>query len=57
MAIYTLVFFGLGPVGALLIGLLAAQIGEVATVAAASLVLLVYSITLWLARPGLRQMG
>jgi MFS family permease len=57
MSIYTLVFFGLGPVGALLTGLLAARIGIVPTAAAASLVLLIYSITLWIARPGLRQLG
>jgi MFS family permease len=57
MGIYTLVFFGMGPIGALLSGLLAARIGEVATIALAACLILLYSCGVWFARPGIRKMA
>jgi MFS family permease len=57
MGIYTLVFFGMGPVGSLFAGLSAARIGEVAAVAAGGALILAYSAALWLIRPSLRRLA
>jgi MFS family permease len=57
MGIYTLVFFGLMPVGSLLAGVTAARIGEAATVAVGALILLGFAAWVWLLRPELRRLA
>ena len=57
MSIFTLAFFGLMPVGALLAGSAAAWIGEPLTVALAALVLLIFGALLWVKVPQLRSSG
>jgi len=57
MSIFTLAFFGLMPVGALLAGSAAAWIGEPRTVALAALVLLVFGFFVWVKVPQLRSEG
>ncbi len=56
MSVYTLVFFGFMPLGALLAGSLAAQVGEAETVALCGLVLLGLAAWIWLRVPGLRRL-
>ncbi len=57
MGIYTLVFFGLMPVGSLLAGVTATRIGEAATVGAGALLLLGFAAWVWLRRPELRRVA
>lgn len=57
MGIYTLVFFGLMPVGSLLAGVTATRIGEATTVAAGALILLGVAAWVWLRRPELRRLA
>lgn len=57
MGIYTLVFFGLMPVGSLLAGVTATRIGEAATVGAGALILLAFAGWVWLRRPELRRLA
>jgi MFS family permease len=57
MGIYTLVFFGLMPVGSLLAGVTATRIGEAATVAVGALCLLGFAVWVWLRRPELRRLA
>ncbi len=56
MGIYTLAFFGMMPVGALLAGAAAEVIGEPATVAAGALILLAFAGWLWWRVPELRAL-
>jgi MFS family permease len=57
MGIYTLVFFGLMPVGSLLAGVTATRIGEAATVGVGALILLGFAAWVWLRRPELRRLA
>jgi len=56
MSIYTLVFFGMFPLGALLSGTMAAVIGEPTTVALGALVTIAFGGVLWLYVPQLRAL-
>lgn len=56
MAIYTLTFFGLMPVGALLAGQVAQTIGAPATVILTALISLAFALLIWLRVPQLRAM-
>jgi predicted MFS family arabinose efflux permease len=56
MSIYTVSFFGTFPVGALLIGTMAEWIGEPRTVALGALIMLVFSVWLWVYVPRLRRL-
>ena len=56
MGIYTVSLFGMLPVGSLLLGTMAQKIGEPATVALGSLVLLAFTGFLWLRIPRLRSL-
>jgi len=56
MGIYTLVFFGMTPIGSLVAGVVAASLGEPATVALAAVMLLALAILLWLRWPDLRRL-
>lgn len=55
MSIYTLAFFGLMPVGALLAGGAATWVGEPLTVALAASMLLVFGALVWIKVPQLRS--
>jgi MFS family permease len=55
MGIYTLVFFGGMPLGALLAGGLADYLGEPLTLTLGAIALLVCSAVVWLVLPGLRR--
>jgi MFS family permease len=55
MGIYTLVFFGGMPLGALLAGGLANYLGEPLTLTLGAIALLVCSAVVWLVLPGLRR--
>ena len=55
MGIYTLVFFGGMPLGALLAGGLANYIGEPLTLTLGAIALLICSAVVWLVLPGLRR--
>jgi predicted MFS family arabinose efflux permease len=55
MGIYTLIFFGFMPIGALIAGALASRIGEPLTVAAGALVTLVSAAAIAVIVPGLRK--
>jgi MFS family permease len=55
MGIYTLVFFGGMPLGALLAGGLADYLGEPLTLTLGAIALLVSSAVVWLVLPGLRR--
>jgi len=57
MSIYTVSFFGMFPVGALLMGTAAERIGESLTVALGALVALAFAGWLWLRMPRLRDLG
>jgi MFS family permease len=56
MGIYTLCFFGMFPLGSLLLGTVAEVIGEPMTVALGALVTLVFAGLLWLRVPQLRAL-
>jgi MFS family permease len=56
MGIYTMIFFGLTPVGSLLAGILAEQIGEQWTVTISGIVLLIVAILTWVKMPYLREL-
>ncbi len=56
MALYSLMFMGGGPVGSLLIGMLADRAGEVITVVICGIALLIYAVVIWFYRPEVRQM-
>jgi MFS family permease len=56
MSIYTLCFFGMFPLGALLSGTMAEVIGEPTTVALGALVMLAFAGLLWLRVPQLRAL-
>ncbi|MGW8249068.1 MAG: MFS transporter [Anaerolineales bacterium] len=55
MSIYTLVFFGFMPIGALLAGGAGERIGEQATVFIGALVLLIFAVLVWWRVPSLRR--
>ena len=57
MSIYTLSFFGLMPIGALLAGSVADWIGEPLTVALGALILLIFSVVVWAKVPEVRKAG
>ena len=57
MSIFTLSFFGLMPIGALLAGSIAARFGEPLTVALGAMILLVFSMLVWARVPQLRRAG
>ncbi len=56
MGIYTLVFFGMIPVGSLLAGVTASRVGEPATVALTAVFQLGFAGLLWLRWPSLRRL-
>jgi MFS family permease len=56
MGIYTLVFFGMIPIGSLLAGVAATQLGVPVTVALWAVAQLVLASLLWLRWPGLRRL-
>jgi MFS family permease len=56
MGIYTLVFFGTVPIGSLLAGVAAANLGEPVTVALAGFLLLALAGLLWFRWPALRRL-
>lgn len=56
MAIYSLSFFGIMPIGAILIGWLADRLGEPAAILATCSVALVYALAVTFFRPGLRRL-
>jgi predicted MFS family arabinose efflux permease len=56
MSIYTLCFFGMFPLGSLLLGAVAEVIGEPMTVALGALVTLIFAGLLWLRVPQLRAL-
>jgi len=56
MSIYTLIFFGLMPIGALINGTIANQIGPPLTVQINAFILLAFSTILVLRAPGLRKL-
>jgi predicted MFS family arabinose efflux permease len=56
ISIYSLGFFGMFPLGALLIGAMAQAIGEPSTVALGASVMLVFACFLWLRMPELRRL-
>jgi MFS family permease len=55
MGVYTLVFFGSMPIGALLAGSVAGKIGEPLTVMASAVLLLVMAIAAWIFLPDIRR--
>ena len=55
MGVYTLVFFGSMPIGALLAGTAAGKIGEPLTVMVGSAILLVMAIAAWIFLPDIRR--
>ena len=55
MGVYTLVFFGSMPIGALLAGSVAGKIGEPLTVMAGAVLLLVMAIAAWIFLPDIRR--
>jgi fucose permease len=55
MSIYTLVFFGAMPIGSLLAGTIAEQIGEPLTVMLAASILFVLAIGVWVFLPAIRR--
>ena len=57
MGIYTLVFFGLTPIGALIAGFAAENIGQQWTVGISGMILLGFSIYTFLKMPYIRKMG
>ena len=56
MGIYTLVFFGMTPLGSLVAGVAASRLGEPVTVALTALLLLGLAGLLWLRWPALRRL-
>ena len=56
MGVYTLIFFGLMPVGSLLNGTLANQVGPPLTVQISAFIMLAFSTLLFLRAPGLRRL-
>ena len=57
MGVYTLVFFGSMPIGALLAGTAAGKIGEPITVMAGAVLLMVMAIAAWIFLPEIRKQG
>ena len=55
MGIYTLVFFGFMPIGSLVNGAMAAQIGAPATVRLNACIMLFFGLIIWWKAPGLRK--
>jgi MFS family permease len=55
MGVYTLVFFGSMPIGALLAGTAAGKIGEPLTVMIGAALLLVTAIAAWIFLPDIRR--
>jgi predicted MFS family arabinose efflux permease len=55
MGVYTLIFFGSMPVGALLAGAVAEWIGEPVTVMLGAALLLLLAIAAWLYLPDIRR--
>ena len=56
MALYSLMFMGGGPIGALIIGVLADRISEPLTAVLCAAALLIFAIVIWLRRPEVRAM-
>jgi predicted MFS family arabinose efflux permease len=56
MSIYTMIFFGAMPIGSLVIGALAARIGEPATVLLGAAMLSVLAAWIWLRLPRMRRL-
>lgn len=57
MSVYTLVFFGAMPIGALSVGLIAARVGEVATVLGCAGLLFVASLVIFWRFPRIRHLA
>jgi MFS family permease len=55
MGIYTMIFLGFYPLGSLLAGGLAGVLGEPVTVTLSALILLIFSVLVWLRLPALRR--
>ncbi len=56
MSIYTLTFFGLMPLGSLLLGIIASQWGEPQAVMFSGFMMLVLALSMWFFRPALRRL-
>jgi predicted MFS family arabinose efflux permease len=56
MGLYSLMFMGGGPLGALLIGLVADRTSEPFTFILAAAGCLIYAVLIWIARPEVRAM-
>jgi MFS family permease len=55
MGVYTLVFFGSMPIGALLAGTVAGKVGEPLTIMAGAVLLLILAVAAWLFLPDVRR--
>jgi MFS family permease len=56
MSIYTLAFFGMAPIGGLLMGVMASKISEPLTVGICGVFLLVVSVAVYFLKPGIREL-
>ena len=56
MAIYTLVFFGMAPIGGLLLGLLASRTNEPLAVGITDALLFIVAVGIQIARPKMREL-
>ena len=57
MSVYSLIFFGAMPVGSLIIGGMASKLGEPPTIMIGGLLVLAYSIIIYMAAPKLRKIA
>lgn len=56
MSLYSLMFMGGGPVGSLLVGVMADRIGETSTAVFCAAMLLLFALLIWFFRPQVRAM-
>jgi MFS family permease len=57
MALYSMMFMGGGPVGSLLVGVVAERIGEPTTAFICGVLLFIFAIIIWKVRPEVRKMA
>lgn len=57
MAIYSLTFFGFMPLGALWVGTMAERFGEPAAIVVNAIIMLAFSVFIWISRPSLRRLA
>ncbi len=57
MSIYSLTFFGFMPLGALWVGTVAERFGEAVAILVNALIMLVFSVFIWIWRPSLRRLA